>query len=235
MQVSRSLRLPVVSNHNREREKRRVDGTLRLLVTFPVHLNRSIIYLWHLMALLRVSSLLDSCCTSSVAPPKAHIPSQLAATDARKPISLALAPHCFSFTFPRSSSTPLRAQSIQKHLVSRRRRRRDQRLLASFVSSVRVLSSGPFIRSCSQTLPRMYVAETSVSFLSTLLFALFVCQSKKKPFDSETFGPAFSSCVPLPHCCRFFAANQDEVGRLKLFTTRATGGAVNVCGCVLFF
>lgn len=175
MQVSRSLRLPVVSNHKREREKRRVDGTLRLLVTFPVHLNRSIIYLWHLMALLRVLSLLDSCCTSSVALPEAHIPSQLAATDARKPISLALAPHLtphrsvflLLFLVPRS---PLRAQSIQKHLVSRRRRRRDQRVLASFVSSVRVLSSGPFIRSRSQTLPRMYVAVTSVSFLSTLLF-----------------------------------------------------------------
>lgn len=93
MQVSRSLQLPVVSNHKRVREKRPVDGTLRLVVTFPVHLNRSIIYLWHLMALLCVSSLLDSCCMSSVAPPKAHIPSQLAATDARKPISLALAPH----------------------------------------------------------------------------------------------------------------------------------------------
>lgn len=191
------------------------------------------------MALLRVSSLLDSCCTSSVAPPKAHIPSQLAATDARKPISLALAPHLtphrsvflLLFLVPRS---PLRAQSIQKHLVSRRRRRRDQRVLASFVSSVRVLSSGPFIRSRSQTLPRMYVAETSVSFLSTLLFALFLCQSKNKNFDSETFGPAFSSCVPLPHCCRFFAANQDEVGRLKLFTTQATAGAVNVCGCDFF-
>lgn len=33
MQVSRSLQLPVVSNHKRVREKRRVDGTLRLVVS----------------------------------------------------------------------------------------------------------------------------------------------------------------------------------------------------------